>query len=88
MDTQAPDGALRDGDLLLNGTLRSGNCGLVMRIGAATTHMAEHYAKAVRYTACMTALTMLQVRVMRLITNLGSGATAPRCSCLRTRAGP
>ena len=58
---QAPGRQPRGGDLQLNGTLRSASCGLVIRIGAATTHLAEHYAKAMRYTACMTALTLLQV---------------------------
>lgn len=54
-------GGPREGDLVLNGTLRSANCGLLLRVGAVSTHLAEHYAKAVRYTACITALTLLQV---------------------------
>jgi hypothetical protein len=58
---------VREGDLVLNGTLRSGNCGLLLRLGGASTHLAEHYAKALRYTACMTALTLLQAREEALL---------------------
>jgi hypothetical protein len=51
------------GDLVLNGTLVSANCGLALALEGSSSHLAQHYAKAIRYTACMTALALLQVRL-------------------------
>lgn len=58
----APLRDAREGDLRLNGTLVSANCGLELRLDGSTTHLAEHFAKAVRYTTAMTALALLQAR--------------------------
>ena len=48
-------------DIMLNGTLKSANCGILVRITASTTHIAAYYAKAVNYTLMITAVSFLQV---------------------------
>ena len=48
-------------DLILNGTLLSGNCGMQLQINATTTHIEVYEAKAVNYTFMVTALTFVQV---------------------------
>ena len=48
-------------DLILNGTLQSGNCGLELQINATTTHVEVYEAKAINYTFMVTALTFIQV---------------------------
>ena len=48
-------------DITLNGTLKSANCGILVRISASTTHIAAYYAKAVNYTLMITAVSFLQV---------------------------
>lgn len=48
-------------DLILNGTLLSGNCGIQLQINATTTRIEVYEAKAVNYTFMVTALTFVQV---------------------------
>ena len=48
-------------DVVMNGTLASGNCGLSLRLDAATTHIQAYFAKAVNYTLMITALSFVQV---------------------------
>ena len=48
-------------ELLVNGTLTSANCGIALELGAATAHMEQYYAKALRYTLMTTAAALLQV---------------------------
>lgn len=48
-------------DITLNGTLKSANCGILVRISASTTHIAAYYAKAVNYTLMITAVSFIQV---------------------------
>ena len=57
----APGPGAPAGDVVMNGTLASGNCGLSLRIGAATTHIQAYFAKAVNYTLMITALSFVQV---------------------------
>lgn len=57
-----PQLALAAGDMLMNGTLASPNCGLALRLGAATTHVQAYFAKAVNYTLMITALSFVQAR--------------------------
>ena len=52
-------------DVVMNGTLASGNCGLSLRLDAATTHIQAYFAKAVNYTLMITALSFVQVRRCR-----------------------
>ncbi len=49
-------------DVVMNGTLASANCGLALRLGAATTHVQAYFAKAVNYTLMVTALSFVQAR--------------------------
>jgi hypothetical protein len=63
----APGAALKPAaaagaDVVMNGTLASGNCGLALRLGAATTHVQAYFAKAVNYTLMVTALSFVQAR--------------------------
>ncbi len=48
-------------DLVVNGTISSSNCGLVLGLNATTTHIEAYYAKAVNYTIMITALAFVQV---------------------------
>ena len=48
-------------DLILNGTLLSGNCGVQLQINTTTTHIEVYEAKVVNYTFMVTALTFVQV---------------------------
>ncbi len=48
--------------ILMNGTLVSRNCGLSMRISAASVQVEKYYSKAVNYTLMMTAVSFFQVR--------------------------
>ena len=50
-------------DLIFNGTLSSGNCGIQLQINATTTHIEVYEAKAINYTFMVTALTFVQVRI-------------------------
>ena len=51
--------------MFLNGTLSSPECGIVLRLNGTTTHVEEHYAKAINYTLMVTAVSFLQVRPVR-----------------------
>ncbi len=48
-------------DAVLNGTLYSSNCGIILQINATTSHIEVYEAKAVNYTFMITALTFVQV---------------------------
>ena len=48
--------------ILMNGTLISRNCGLSVRISAASVQVEKYYSKAVNYTLMMTAVSFFQVR--------------------------
>lgn len=48
--------------ILMNGTLVSRNCGLSVRISAASVQVEKYYSKAVNYTLMMTAVSFFQVR--------------------------
>ena len=50
------------GDAILNGTIFSSNCGIILQINASTSHVEVYEAKAVNYTFMVTALTFIQVR--------------------------
>lgn len=65
-------------DLIFNGTLSSGNCGIQLQINATTTHIEVYEAKAINYTFMVTALTFVQVHLQ--ISDLTS-------SCARRVAG-
>lgn len=52
---------IQDDDVFLNGTLSSPECGIVLGLNGTTTHVEEHYAKAVNYTLMVTAVSFLQV---------------------------
>ncbi len=51
--------------MFLNGTLSSPECGIVLHLNGTTTHVEEHYAKAINYTLMVTAVSFLQVRPAR-----------------------
>lgn len=53
---------VQDNDVFLNGTLSSPECGIALGLNATTTHVEEHYAKAINYTLMVTAISFLQVR--------------------------
>lgn len=53
---------MQDDDVFLNGTLSSPECGIVLELNGTTTHVEEHYAKAINYTLMVTAVSFLQVR--------------------------
>ena len=59
----AHEGDLQDGDVYMNGTLSSPECGIVLGLNATTTHVEEHYAKAINYTLMVTAVSFLQARL-------------------------
>ncbi len=46
--------------VLMNGTLVSRNCGLRVRISAASVQVEKYYSKAVNYTLMMTAVSFFQ----------------------------
>ena len=54
---------VQDDDVFLNGTLSSPECGIALGLNATTTHVEEHYAKAINYTLMVTAISFLQVRL-------------------------
>ena len=54
---------LQDEDVYMNGTLSSPECGIVLGLNGTTTHVEEHYAKAINYTLMVTAVSFLQARV-------------------------
>ncbi len=56
---------VQDDDVFLNGTLSSPECGIVLHLNGTTTHVEEHYAKAINYTLMVTAVSFLQVRPVR-----------------------
>ena len=56
---------VQDDDVFLNGTLSSPECGIVLHLNGTTTHVEEHYAKAINYTLMVTAVSFLQVRPAR-----------------------
>ena len=58
----APEGDLQDEDVYMNGTLSSPECGIVLGLNGTTTHVEEHYAKAINYTLMVTAVSFLQAR--------------------------
>lgn len=49
-------------DLVVNGTISSPNCGVVLGLNATTTHIEVYYSKAVNYTVMITVLAFVQVR--------------------------
>lgn len=51
----------REGDVIMKGTLSSPNCGVVLSLNGTTTHIEEHFAKAINYTLMITAVSFLQV---------------------------
>ena len=53
---------LQDEDVYINGTLSSPECGIVLGLNGTTTHVEEHYAKAINYTLMVTAVSFLQAR--------------------------
>ncbi|CAK0754278.1 hypothetical protein CVIRNUC_002285 [Coccomyxa viridis] len=57
----APEGDLQDEDVYMNGTLSSPECGIMLGLNGTTTHVEEHYAKAINYTLMVTAVSFLQV---------------------------
>ena len=65
---------IQDDDVFLNGTLSSPECGIVLGLNGTTTHVEEHYAKAVNYTLMVTAVSFLQVclTAQSAVTGLGS----------------
>ena len=65
---------IQDDDVFLNGTLSSPECGIVLGLNGTTTHVEEHYAKAVNYTLMVTAVSFLQVclTAQPAVTGLGS----------------
>ena len=58
---------VQDDDVFLNGTLSSPECGIVLRLNGTTTHVEEHYAKAINYTLMVTAISFLQVRPLQTV---------------------
>ena len=58
----APEGDLQDEDVYMSGTLSSPECGIVLGLNGTTTHVEEHYAKAINYTLMVTAVSFLQAR--------------------------
>lgn len=71
------------GDLLLNGTLTSRNCGTRLTLSLATAHVEEYYSKAVNYTLMITALGLLQVLLLvRQMEACATPALASRVSLL------
>lgn len=58
----APEGDLQDEDVYMNGTLSSPECGIMLGLNGTTTHVEEHYAKAINYTLMVTAVSFLQAR--------------------------
>jgi hypothetical protein len=50
-------------DLIVNGTISSSNCGVVLGVNATTTHIEAYYAKAINYTVMITLLAFAQVRL-------------------------
>ena len=65
---------IQDDDVFLNGTLSSPECGIVLGLNGTTTHVEEHYAKAVNYTLMVTAVSFLQVclTAQSAVTGFGS----------------
>ena len=59
----AQEGDLQDEDVYMNGTLSSPECGIVLGLNGTTTHIEEHYAKAINYTLMVTAVSFLQARL-------------------------
>lgn len=63
LEVQAEE--VQEDDVFLSGTLSSPECGIVLRVNGTTTHVEEHYAKAINYTLMATAVSFLQVRSVR-----------------------
>ncbi|KAL4452456.1 hypothetical protein ABPG75_008118 [Micractinium tetrahymenae] len=71
------------GDVVLNGTLTSRNCGTRLTLSLATAHVEEYYSKAANYTLMITVLGLLQVLLLvRQMEACATPALASRVSLL------
>ena len=70
-------------ELLMNGTLVSDNCGMVLDINATYVRLEEYYAKAVNYTLMITIVSFLQVLLLiRQMESTSTQASAAKVSLL------
>ena len=79
LDARVDD--LQDEDVYMNGTLSSPECGIVLGLNGTTTHIEEHYAKAINYTLMVTAVSFLQVRCFLSPQQHVSRRMQSLCSC-------
>ena len=49
-------------EMMMNGTLGSDNCGMVLSINVTYVRLEEYYAKAVNYTLMITIISFVQVQ--------------------------
>ena len=72
--------------VVLNGTLVSRNCGLRVRISAASVQVEKYYSKAVNYTLMMTAVSFFQVNEYLRPCTCGGQEQGCGDSCMRHRS--
>mmetsp|Transcript_12111 Transcript_12111/g.34059 ORF Transcript_12111/g.34059 Transcript_12111/m.34059 type:complete len:656 (+) Transcript_12111:510-2477(+) len=70
-------------EMIMNGTLVSSNCGLVVAVNATYVRLEEYYAKAVNYTLMITIISFIQVLLLiRQMEATNTQASAAKVSLL------